>query len=91
MMPGPPPLVKVSNTSVRETNEAQGVDNEERTASDEEEDDDIINEDGSRSTPSMIETIMHRGSEKEKEKCLEVAVLAEEKKHQDENPDKIEL
>ena len=87
--PGPPPLIPISNTSVRDTNEAQGADNDERTASDEEEDDDvIINEDGS--TPSMIETIMRRGSEKEKEKCLEVAVMAEEKKHRDEKPDKIE-
>ena len=38
----------------------------------------------------MIETIMRRGSEKEREKCLEVAVIAEEKKHPDEKPDKIE-
>merc|ERR1719232_1819713 len=57
--PGPPPLIPISNTSVRDTNEAQGADNDERNASDEEDDDDIIiNEDGS--TPSMIETIMRR-------------------------------
>ena len=91
--PGPSPLLQISNRSIEETNEnsANEIDNNETTASDDDDDDDdVINEDGSRSTPSMIETIMRRGSEKEREKCLEVAVIAEEKKHPDEKPDKIE-
>ena len=44
-----------------------------------------------RRTPSIIEAVIKNGSEKEKEKCLEVLVLCDEKKNGDDKPEKTEL
>ena len=47
-------------------------------------------DDVNRSEPSIIETIVKFGSEKDKKMCLEVLVLANEKKYGDTNPDRTE-
>ena len=56
----------------------------------EEEEDSDVEDDVNRSEPSIIETIVKFGSEKDKKMCLEVLVLANEKKYGDTNPDRTE-
>ena len=41
--------------------------------------------------PSIVETVIKLGSDKEKRKCLEVLVLADERKYGDDQPNKTEL
>ena len=50
-------------------------------------DDDI---DESSNQTSILETVIKSGNEKDKKKCLEVLVLADEKRHGDEQPAQIE-
>lgn len=76
------PLYK--NKSSSENDE---VDKEKEEDCEIDDDDDDENE---NNQTSILETVIKVGSEKDKKKCLEVLVLADEKKYGDEQPDKTE-
>ena len=76
------------NKSVRaeKSNEEDNADSQEDVSEDSDFDDDDVG-----AKPSIVETVIKLGSDKEKKKCLEVLVLADECKYGDDQPNKTEL